>query len=188
MREQVENESLPKGWIWVSLSDVVLNPKVDLVDGPFGSNLKSDDYTSEGIPIFRIQNIKAGYFLDKNIQYISAEKALELERHSFKQGDIIITKLGEPLGLACKVPEKYPSGIIVADLIRLRPSNIIDVDYLVSVINSKIVQNQFKEITKGTTRARVNLTLVRDIRIPLSGEFSEVIQNLTAILSVPLYC
>ncbi|WP_445432427.1 restriction endonuclease subunit S [Chryseobacterium indoltheticum] len=168
MREQIENYSLPKGWIWVSLSDVVLNPKVDLVDGPFGSNLKSDDYTSEGIPVFRIQNIKAGYFLDKNIQYISAEKALELERHSFKQGDVIITKLGEPLGLACKVPAKYSSGVIVADLIRLRPSNIIDVDYLVSVINSKVVQNQFKKITKGTTRARVNLTLVRDIRIPLA--------------------
>lgn len=168
MREQIENYSLPDGWIWVSLSDVVINPKVDLVDGPFGSNLKSDDFTSEGIPVFKIQNIKAGYFLDKNIQYVTTEKALELERHSFKEGDIIITKLGEPLGLACKVPIKYPNGIIVADLIRLRPSRIVNVDYLVSIINSKIVQDQFKEITNGTTRSRVNLTLVRNIQIPLA--------------------
>lgn len=168
MKEQQEKYSLPEGWLWVSLSDVVLNPKADIVDGPFGSNLKSDDFTSEGIPVFKIQNIKAGYFLDKNIHYVTTEKALELEKHSFKEGDIIITKLGEPLGLACKVPMKYPYGIIVADLIRLRPSRIINVDYLVFVINSKIVQDQFKEITKGTTRSRVNLTLVREIQIPLA--------------------
>lgn len=168
MKKQEEIYKLPSKWTWVSLSDIVINPKTDLVDGPFGSNLRAIDYQNKGIPVFRIQNIKAGYFVDKNIQYITYEKSIELHRHSFQSGDIIITKLGDPLGLACKVPEIYSYGIIVADLIRLRPSSlIVNTDFLIYLINSKVVQDQFKDLTKGTTRSRVNLTLVRDIKIPL---------------------
>ncbi|MBF4491488.1 restriction endonuclease subunit S [Flavobacterium sp. MR2016-29] len=177
---------LPKGWIDAKLSDMVIDPKSDFVDGPFGSNLKADEYQDSGIPLFRIQNIKAGYFLDKNIKYISKEKAETIKRHSFKLGDIIITKLGEPLGLCCKVPAKYPFGIIVADLMRVRPSSeIINTDYLVYAINSKIIQDQFKSITKGTTRSRVNLTIVRDIIIPIApiNEQNKIVSKLDELFS-----
>jgi len=159
---------IPKHWAISKMSDLVVDPTVDLVDGPFGSNLKAKDFKKAGIPVFKIQNIKAGYFLDKKIDFVTEEKAVELSRHSFNIGDIIITKLGEPLGLCCKVPTKYPYGIIVADLIRLRPnSEIINSDYLVYAINSAVLQRQFEEITKGTTRSRVNLGAVRELLVPL---------------------
>ena len=164
----LENNISPKDWCWVSLQGLVKNPKGDIVDGPFGSNLKSEDFISSGVPVFKIQNIKANRFVDKNINYISKEKADELVRHSFKKSDLILTKLGNPLGLCCKVPEKYEYGIIVADLIRFRPNyDVVNSSYLVYGINSNVVQNQFKLITKGTTRPRVNLTIVRDIQFPL---------------------
>ena len=183
---ELTNIDLPNNWIIAKLSDMVIDPKSDFVDGPFGSNLKANEYRDEGVPVFRIQNIKAGYFLDKNIQFVTPQKAEQIKRHSFKFGDIIITKLGEPLGLCCKVPAKYPSGIIVADLMRVRPSDIIvNTDYLVYAINSKIIQDQFKRITKGTTRARVNLTIVRDIEIPLAplNEQNRIVDKLDELLS-----
>ena len=159
---------LPSGWSWVKLGTLVENSKKDLVDGPFGSNLKADEYVDKGIPVFKIQNIKANRFVEKNLNYVTEEKAASLARHSFKRGDLIITKLGDPLGLCCRVPDKFEYGIIVADLMRLRPSpNKVFDKYLINVINSEIVQSQFKKITKGTTRPRVNLTIVRDIEIPL---------------------
>jgi type I restriction enzyme, S subunit len=160
--------TLDASWNYVKLGELVDNPKQDLVDGPFGSNLKAHEYIESGVPVLKIQNIKARKFIDKNICYISEEKAKSLKRHSFLAGDLIITKLGEPLGLCCKVPVKYSSGIIVADLIRLRPNKRkVSDTFLEYVINSEVVQQQFKRITKGTTRARVNLTIVRDIEIPL---------------------
>ncbi|AKB71323.1 Type I restriction-modification system, specificity subunit S [Methanosarcina mazei C16] len=149
------------------MKDLTENPKNDIVDGPFGSNLKSNEFIEVGIPVFKIQNIKENRFVDKNINFVSPTKAEELSRHSFQKGDLIITKLGNPLGLCCKVPEKYPYGIIVADLMRFRPSTRrVVVQYLMYGINSVIVQNQFKAITKGTTRPRVNLTIVRGIKFP----------------------
>jgi type I restriction enzyme S subunit len=183
---EIANIDLPNNWIIAKLSDMVIDPKSDFVDGPFGSNLKASEYRDEGVPVFRIQNIKAGYFLDKNIQFVTPQKAEQIKRHSFKFGDIIITKLGEPLGLCCKVPALYPSGIIVADLMRVRPSDIIvNTEYLVYAINSKTIQDQFKRITKGTTRARVNLTIVRDIEIPLAplNEQNRIVEKLDELLS-----
>ena len=182
----VEGE-LPSGWALVKLGDLVVDPKRDLVDGPFGSNLKADEYTDSGVPVFKIQNIKVNRFVDKKINYITEEKAKSLSRHSFVSGDLIITKLGDPLGLCCKVPEKYRYGIIVADLMRLRPNNLVVHDqFLIYAINCNVVQNQFKAITKGTTRPRVNLTIVRDIQIPLPPlpEQHRIVQEIESRLSV----
>lgn len=164
----VSKNALPEGWTWVNLGNLVDDSKQDLVDGPFGSNLKSCEYQSEGVPVLKIQNIKNNRFVDKNIDFINKEKADSLIRHSFKSEDLIITKLGNPLGACCRVPNKYTFGIIVADLMRLRPSKLkVVTDYLLHAINSEIIQKQFKAITKGTTRPRVNLTIVREIEIPL---------------------
>jgi type I restriction enzyme S subunit len=159
--------NFPQSWALIELKDLVENPKKDIVDGPFGSNLKANEYRDSGIPVFKIQNIKANQFINKNINYIKKEKAKELHRHSFKSGDLIITKLGDPLGLCCKVPDTYSYGIIVADLMRFRPSieRVFD-KYIIYAINSFFIQNQFKAITKGTTRPRVNLTIVRNIKVP----------------------
>lgn len=169
MREDWIEVEMKDDWTWVELKELTLNPQTDIVDGPFGSNLKSSEFVDYGIPVFKIQNIKANSFLEKNINYVTPEKAEKLKRHTFKKGDLIITKLGNPLGLCCKVPGKYTYGVIVADLIRFRPNyNIILDKFLVYGINSILVQNQFKSITKGTTRPRVNLTIVRGINFPLA--------------------
>lgn len=160
--------SMPEGWTEAKLSQLLIDPKRDLVDGPFGSNLKRTDFTETGIPVFKIQNIKANRFVDGTLSYVSSKKAAELKRHSFEKGDLIITKLGNPLGLCCEVPGQYPEGIIVADLMRLRFAHgHISKRYLIYLINSPVIQDQFKTITKGTTRPRVNLTIVRELDFPI---------------------
>src|SRR3990172_5339542 len=87
--------SLPDGWKWMPLEDLMDKPKQDIVDGPFGSNLKASEYVEEGIPIARLQNVDRNIFVHKNIKYLTRQKADELSRHTFKPGDILITKLGD---------------------------------------------------------------------------------------------
>lgn len=155
-------------WVECTFNELVVDPKKDFVDGPFGSNLKSEEYKQSGIPVLRIQNIKANRFINKNIIYVSEEKFEEIKRHSFISGDLIITKLGNPLGLCCRVPNDLEKGIIVADLMRIRSNNkIIESNFLLYQINSIKIQEQFKKITKGTTRSRVNLTIVRNLKLNL---------------------
>ena len=159
----------PANWAWTELENIVPNPKNDIVDGPFGSNLKASEYIGEGIPIIRLQNIDRNNFIDKNIKFISPEKANQLNRHSFSGSDIVLTKLGDPLGKACIVPEGFGPGIIVADVVRIKlDEEYISKKYLVYAINSDAVIKQLSIKTKGTTRPRVNLAHIRKLKIPIS--------------------
>lgn len=160
---------LPEDWQWSPFEDLMVTPKQDIVDGPFGSNLKASEYTDAGVPIARLQNIDRNQFVYKNIKFVSEDKAEYLDRHNFRPGDILITKLGYPLGEACIAPEKISHGIIVADLVRVRvPVDGIDRKYLTYAINSPFLVRQFEKHTKGTTRPRVNLGIIRKLPIPVA--------------------
>jgi len=152
-----------------------------VVSGPFGSNLKVSDYKTEGIPILRLQNIGKGYFIDKSIKYISEEKAEELKYHSFISGDIALAKLGIPIGKTCIIPNNFKSGIITADIVRIRPdTKIIDYRYLEYFLNTDLSVAQLTGNISGATRPRVNLSDVRSIEIPLPP--LPVQQSIVAIL------
>ncbi|MDN8601080.1 restriction endonuclease subunit S [Citrobacter sp. S2-9] len=167
---------MPKEWVLGKASDFVINPKNDIVDGPFGSNLKASEYQFSGTPIIRLQNIKRLRFINKNIKFVSNEKADELSRHSYKQGDIVITKLGDPLGLACIIPDSFQDGVIVADLVRLRTNDLaFDKKYLTYALNSPLIINQLNKHIKGTTRPRINLGIIRDLNIPVTSIFEQKI-------------
>ncbi|WP_228300290.1 restriction endonuclease subunit S [Acinetobacter junii] len=178
-------DNLPVEWLCVNGSDCVFDPKSDIVDGPFGSNLKSSEYTTSGIPVLRIQNIKRYNFVDKNIQFVSDEKAEMLSRHSFQSGDIVITKLGNPIALACIVPPKFEKGIIVADLVRMRPASYISTKYMMYYLNSKYVIDQVNVLIKGTTRPRINLSVIRDLKVvlPSLAEQQEIVRQLDVMLA-----
>lgn len=182
----MSEETLPPGWALAKFEDILIDPKADLVDGPFGSNLKSSEYVETGVPVLKIQNIKADRFLKKHFSYVTDEKAKELSRHSFVAGDLIITKLGDPLGLCCEVPHGFPAGVFVADLMRLRlRANNIAKRFLLLAINSQVIQSQFRKITKGTTRPRVNLTIVRSLVIPVPpfGEQKRIVAKIEELFS-----
>jgi len=177
---------LPEGWEWATISEITLPEKDSMVDGPFGSDLKVSEYTNRGVPLIRLQNIERFHFKPENLRFISPKKADELARHSFKPGDIVITKLGKPLGKSCIIPIDQKPGIFVADIVRVRPNiKEFDREYLVFAINSFIAQLQFSSLTKGTTRPRVNLKQMREINIPIAPfeEQKHIVEKIKKILS-----
>jgi type I restriction enzyme S subunit len=149
------------------LGQLAANDRDAMVDGPFGSNLKASEYVDDGVPIIRLQNIRRGAFLEKEIRFITPAKSRELARHSYQAGDVVIAKLGE-CGAACIVPPSAGVGIIVADVVRFRgdPTRI-EPRYLVHYLNSMMAQTRIGQRTKGTTRARVNLSDLKQILVPV---------------------
>jgi len=177
---------LPTGWVEANFGELFSSPGDDIVDGPFGSNLKASEYVSNGIPIARLQNIDRNNFVAKNIQFVTEEKARQLKRHTFVPEDILITKLGDPLGKACLAPTNIEKGVLVADVVRARVTHhLVDRKFLCYQINSDFVANEFKEQTKGTTRPRVNLTKIRQLKARLCplAEQTRIVAKLEELLS-----
>ncbi len=159
---------VPEEWEVKTLISAVGEKKDLIVAGPFGSNLKVEDYRNEGIPIIRLQNIEYGRFVNKDIKYMSPEKARELNYHSFVKGDIVLAKLGDPIGKTCIVPDFLERGIVVADVVRIRiDEQLLNKKYIMYVLNSFYAFNQLTRGVIGTTRPRVNLDQVRDLLVPL---------------------
>jgi type I restriction enzyme S subunit len=154
---------LPNGWTTQRLEDLCEPGKQAIVDGPFGSNLKRSDYVNEGIPVLKIQNIKENQIILKKMDYVNPKKYHDLARHSFSEGDIVMTKLGDPLGVSAIVTG-IAKGLIVADLVRIRPSKV-QTKFLCYQLNSPRIQKFINELQKGTTRPRVNLSMIRELPI-----------------------
>jgi len=174
---------LPDGWEIKRLEDLCEPGKQAIVDGPFGSNLKRSDYVDSGIPVLKIQNIKENVITLKKMDYVKPEKYQELVRHSFSQGDIVMTKLGNPLGVSAIV-NGIPNGLIVADLVRIRASKILT-EFLCYQLNSPRIQKHINEQQKGTTRPRVNLAMIRELPIytPSTDEQRKIVELLEDHLS-----
>jgi type I restriction enzyme S subunit len=178
---------VPGEWDEKTLLDAAGMKKDLIVAGPFGSNLKVSDYRDEGIPIIRLQNIDYGKFIDKEIKYISPEKARELAYHSFRAGDLVLAKLGEPIGKTCIVPDYFQDGVVVADVVRIRVANgLADKKFIMYSLNSVATKNQLINGTIGSTRPRVNLDQIRDIRIsvPPLNEQRKIAAILTSVDAV----
>jgi|CXWL01.1.fsa_nt_gi type I restriction enzyme S subunit len=137
--------------------------KQDIVDGPFGSELQRKDYITKGVPVLKIQNVKPFAIELKKMDYVSPAKFQELRRHSYRSGDIVMTKLGSPLGVSAIV-EDLDEGVIVADLVRIRAQRI-NTKYLCYHLNSQRTNDFINSMQKGTTRPRVTLSVVRELPI-----------------------
>jgi type I restriction enzyme S subunit len=158
---------IPEEWKVVTLIETVENQN-NIVAGPFGSNLKVCDYRDEGVPIIRLQNIERNKFIEKDIKHTSYEKAKELSYHSYRPGDIVLAKLGDPIGKTCVVPESIRPGIVVADVVRIRVSQKkANTNFIEYILNSSTCFNQLRKETIGSTRPRVNISQVRNLKIPL---------------------
>jgi len=147
----------------ITISDFVNDSKKDIVDGPFGSNLKREHFVSSGLEVLKLQDIKENNIHKKSKDYVTKDKFLELKRHSFKPNDLILTKLGNPLGICAIV--KDHEGLIVADLLRVRCKNLLDAKFLMYQINSLGFQKIINSFQRGSTRPRIRISDFRNIKI-----------------------
>lgn len=106
--------------------------------GPFGSDIKTDNFVPNGVPIIRGGNLTAG-FVDESFVYLTDAKADELRNANAFPGDIVITHRGT-LGQVGIIPIKsaFPRYVVSQSqlLLSANPSAATSrfiFDYLVSV-------------------------------------------------------
>ena len=158
---------LSAGWVWTTLEQLASFEPNSITDGPFGSNLKSEHYTSEGPRVIRLQNIGDGVFNDI-YTHISQEHFEKLNKHHVKEGDIVIAALGEELPRACLVPEFVGEAIVKADCIRFAPNTeLVSNEYINVVLNSDSVRSRTTSVVHGVGRPRLNLSEIKAIAVPL---------------------
>jgi type I restriction enzyme S subunit len=92
----------------------LMNELIDLISmGPFGSDIKVDNFISDGVPVLNGSNVSSIKLTETSFKYISSEKAKALKKANAKRGDIVITHRGT-VGQISYIPEdsKYDNYVI----------------------------------------------------------------------------
>lgn len=159
-------EPLPAGWAQATVEALAAPEQRAITDGPFGSNLKTAHYTTEGPRVVRLQNIGEGAFLDDRA-YISRTHYESLMRHNVLAGDVLVAALGAVLPRACVAPEWLGDAIVKADCLRFRLHPDIDPRYVAAILNSPPTRARTAAGITGVGRPRLNLAKTRSLHIPL---------------------
>jgi len=158
---------IPKEWEIFSLGDVAES----LVDGPFGSNLKTEHYVENlGVRVVRLQNILPGKYDDSEPVFISEKHATSLSRNRVGGGDVLIASLGDasyPVGRSCSYPVELPDAVNKADCFRFRAGKRCSNEFVMLSMNGSTIRGQVRGYEQGVTMKRVNLGNLRRIWIAL---------------------
>lgn len=83
----------------------LMNELIELISmGPFGSDIKVDNFVSEGVPVLNGSNVSSIKLIETSFKYVTSEKSKALKKANAKRGDIVITHRGT-VGQISYIPE-----------------------------------------------------------------------------------
>jgi type I restriction enzyme S subunit len=158
---------IPEDWEVKKLGDIADSQKDwSFTGGPFGSNLKSSDYTQDGVRVIQLQNIGDGEFKNDYEIYTSYKKANELLSCNIYPNDIILSKMGDPVARACIVPSYHDRYLMCSDGIRLAvDQKRFNTYFIYKYINFPLFRAQAENASTGTTRKRISLAELKNLTI-----------------------
>ena len=118
--KQTEVGIIPSDWLLFLIEELTpKNRQYTIVDGPFGSNLKTIHYRKSGIPIITSGYVTDGKFSASEYLYVDLEKFKQEKRSAVKGGDIVMAKIGERCGASAILPKEHPEGILSGNALKI---------------------------------------------------------------------
>ena len=124
-----------------------------------GDWIESKDQSERGIRLVQTGNVGNGFFVEKETRkrFISVETFDRLHCTEIFAGDILISRLPDPAGRACIVPDSSERMITAVDCTIVRPDdNRLITEYLVQFYQSSVHFKYVNNMLAGGTRQRVS--------------------------------
>ena len=153
-------------WKEYKLKDVAQN----FAMGPFGSNIKAENFQESGVPVIRGKNLNFFKYVDGNFVFLSEEKADQLKSSNCYPGDLVFTHRGT-IGQVGIIPEgKFKRYVVSQSGMKLSVNKkYIDNNYLFYFFKSNIGQHELlqNESQVGVPSISSPLTSLKSVTILL---------------------
>lgn len=154
-----------------------------------GDWIESKDQSDKGIRLVQTGNIGEGLYLEKEerAKYVSEETFESLKCTEIYPGDILISRLPEPVGRACIIPPKKERMITAVDCTICRvDESIVSKEYLCYFMRSNAYYTKLLGSVTGTTRKRISRKNLGNIEleIPPKEEQTDVVSQLEGLMNV----
>ena len=148
-----------------------------------GDWIEAKDQSESGIRLIQTGNVGDGVYLDKSdkARYITEETFRRLNCTEIFEGDILVSRLPEPVGRACVLPN-VGKAITAVDCTIIRLKDIVTPEFFISFTQTSLYQGQIIANTAGSTRIRVSRSKLGEIKMPVPSideqkQFSDIVQQ-----------
>lgn len=164
---QTEIGPIPVDWLYTTVSATAALSLNAIVGGPFGSDLVSRDYVSDGVPVIRGQNM-GQRLVEPPFVFVTLAKASSLAANLARPGDVVFTQRGT-LGQVALVPnEPYDRYLISQSQMKVTLNRgIVDSQFFHFLFSGPIHQRLISANTIQTGVPHINLGVLRRIPIQL---------------------
>ncbi len=153
---------MKENWTYKKLGEVASFVK----DGDW---IESRYQSENGLRLIQTGNVGNGSFKAKEDKphYISEKTFTELGCTEIYSGDCLVSRLPEPIGRACIIPNVNYRMITAVDCTIIRFKDIMNPHFFVYYTKSKEYEREINNHTTGTTRKRISRKNLESVCIPV---------------------
>ena len=172
---------MKEGWTYRKFKDVCSS----ISDGDW---IEKKDQSLSGIRLIQTGNIGVGKFIPKNEsqKYVSEETFNRLRCTEIFEGDILISRLPNPLGRSCILPKMDKRCITAVDcsILRIKEKLVLP-DFFIYYTQSNDYFSKIDAESSGSTRARITRKKLEETLIPVPSlsEQQRIVSRLDAAFS-----
>jgi type I restriction enzyme S subunit len=135
-----------------------------------GDWVESKDQSAEGIRLIQTGNVGEGVFKNRRdkSRFISEDTFNRLKCTEIIEGDCLVSRLPDPVGRSCLIPNTGDRMITAVDctIIRLNKSRLLP-EFFTYFTQSYSYLNTVESLTSGATRTRISRKNLGEVPIPL---------------------
>lgn len=163
--EQFSGENIPR----YELSSLCS----EFLDGDW---IESKDQSDAGYRLVQTGNVGVGEYIDKSgrARFVSEETFKRLNCTEIYSGDILFSRLPEPLGRCCIIPEDFPKAITAVDCTIARLNEKCLPEFLVVYTATSMYSSQVDKCVTGTTRQRISRNNLAKISVPCPSRDEQI--------------
>ncbi len=160
---------IPEDWGFSMLESLTpKDTKYGIVDGPFGSNLKTIHYRKSGVPIITSGYVTDGVFYANEYLFVEDELFQREKRSSVKGGDIVMAKIGARCGASAILPKEHQIGILSGNALKISIDESRFSTYFIWIYLWQLHKTGKMEMLKTVgAQPAVSMSSLKKIRLPL---------------------
>lgn len=161
---------IPVHWSLKTLKFLKANIKNAFVDGPFGSNLKSEHFIEDGnVYVVESGFITTGVFINKVFKTISEKHYQTIKRSTCNEGDVIIAKIGANYGMAAELPLLDKKAVVSGNSLKITLDNSKILNILfVKLLGLSKTHGGFEEIVNASAQPALSLGGLNNLKLPIA--------------------
>ena len=158
--------NIPKHWKIMPLRYTANAKGCCFIDGDW---IESKDIDYDGsIKYLTTGNVGPGFYKEQGLGYITEEKFKELDCIDVLPGDLLISRLNEPIARTCIVPDLGSRIVTAVDNVIFRPNpNVLDRKFACYYMNNGRLTEHANIIARGATMHRISRTMLGHLPIVL---------------------